>query len=135
MKKEIFDYSKGLSAPYWIQEIRTKKGKLVASFSVPIQLSFFVVFAITLVLMLTIFRPVVDFLYFFLRGVVYILYYYVPAKVAKWYSEYDVDGKPMLFFIRDWLRFMLDFGFNSKSIYQSERIDPVEEIEFEKVSL
>lgn len=133
--EEIYDYSKGLSAPYWIQEIRTKKGKLIASFSVPIQLSYFVVFALTVLLMVTILKPVMDFLYFFLRGAVYVLYYFVPAKVAKWYSEYDRDGKPMVYFLRDWFRYLFDFGLNKKSIYQFERVQEVDEIVFEKVSL
>ncbi|RRD31504.1 conjugal transfer protein [Streptococcus minor] len=134
-KEEIYDYSKGLSAPYWIQEIRTKKGKLIASFSVPIQLSYFVVFALVLLLMLTVFRPVMDFIYLFMRGAVYGLYYFVPAKLAKWYSTYDVDGKPMLYFIRDWFRYQLDFGLNKKSIYQSNRQHIVENVVFEKIKL
>ncbi|MGT2755422.1 conjugal transfer protein [Streptococcus ovis] len=133
--EEIFDYSEGLSAPYWIQEIRTKKGKLIASFSVPIQLSYFVVFIAVVLLLMTLFKPVIDFLHFFVKGAVYVLYYFVPNRIARWYSEYDVDGKPMLYFIRDWFFYMFDFGLNKKSIYQSDRVNKIEEIQFEKTQL
>ena len=42
MKEEkLYDYSKGLNAPYWIQEIKTKKGTRIWYFATPMQLSFF----------------------------------------------------------------------------------------------
>lgn len=43
-KEKFFDYSRGLNAPYWIQEIKTAKGKLIWYFSTPMQLSFFYCF-------------------------------------------------------------------------------------------
>lgn len=56
-KEKFFDYSRGLNAPYWIQEIKTAKGKLIWYFSTPMQLSFFIVFFVILVLLLTVFSP------------------------------------------------------------------------------
>ena len=42
--ERLYDYSKGLNAPYWIQEIKTKKGTRLWYFATPMQLSFFIVF-------------------------------------------------------------------------------------------
>ena len=53
MKEEkLYDYSKGLNAPYWIQEIKTKKGTRIWYFATPMQLSFFIVFILVFVGML-----------------------------------------------------------------------------------
>lgn len=133
--EEIFDYARGLSAPYWIQEIRTKKGKLLASFSVPVQLSYFVVFALVLIAMLTVLRPIMNLLYVVGRGLIYILYWYVPNKLAKLYSESDIDGKSMLHYTKDIFLFWIDFGLNRKSMYQGERVALPREIKFEKTQL
>lgn len=44
----LYDYGKGLNAPYWIQEIKTKKGTRIWYFATPMQLSFFIVFVVIL---------------------------------------------------------------------------------------
>ena len=46
--ERLYDYSKGLNAPYWIQEIKTKKGTRLWYFATPMQLSFFIVFTFVL---------------------------------------------------------------------------------------
>ena len=51
-EERLYDYSKGLNAPYWIQEIKTKKGTRLWYFATPMQLSFFIVFIIVFVAML-----------------------------------------------------------------------------------
>lgn len=43
-EEKYFDYSRGLNAPYWIQEIKTQKGKVIWYFSTPMKISYFVVF-------------------------------------------------------------------------------------------
>ena len=50
--ERLYDYSKGLNAPYWIQEIKTKKGTRLWYFATPMQLSFFIVFTFVFVAML-----------------------------------------------------------------------------------
>ncbi|MFR5847935.1 MAG: TcpE family conjugal transfer membrane protein [Streptococcus salivarius] len=47
-EERLYDYSKGLNAPYWIQEIKTKKGTRLWYFATPMQLSFFIVFTFVL---------------------------------------------------------------------------------------
>ena len=59
-EEKYFDYSRGLNAPYWIQEVKTAKGKVIWYFSTPMQLSFFIVFFIILVLMLTVCSPLMQ---------------------------------------------------------------------------
>ncbi|HEM3642590.1 MULTISPECIES: conjugal transfer protein [Streptococcus] len=132
-KEEIFDYSRGLNAPYWIQEIRTKKGTVLLSFSVPVQLSYFIVFILVLVSMFTVLRPIMDLLYFFTRGISYLLYFYVPNKLARLYSEHEIDGKSMLSYLRGVIRYMFDFGLNKKAIYQSKRVTVHRQFRFEKM--
>ena len=51
-EERLYDYSKGLNAPYWIQEIKTKKGTRLWYFATPMQLSFFIVFTFVFVAML-----------------------------------------------------------------------------------
>ncbi|MGC4431678.1 TcpE family conjugal transfer membrane protein, partial [Streptococcus suis] len=58
-KKDVFyDYSRGLNAPYWIQEIKTKKGTRIWYFATPMQVSFFVVFALVFVVMILGLSPI-----------------------------------------------------------------------------
>lgn len=133
-KEEIFDYSRGLNAPYWIQEIKTKKGTLI-SFPVPVQLSYFIVFALVLILMLTWLKPIMALLYFFFRGASLILYIYIPDRLGRMYSEHEIDGKSTLAYIRGVIRYMIDFGWNKKAIYQSGRVDRYREFRFEKIKL
>lgn len=133
-REEIFDYSRGLNAPYWIQEIRTKKGTVLMSFSVPVQLSYFIVFILVLVLMLTVFSPIMEIIYFFIRGISYLLYFFVPNKLARLYSEYEIDGKPMLAYLRGVIRYIVDFGLNKKAVYQSKRITVQRQFRFEKMN-
>ena len=40
-KEPLYDYARGLNAPYWIQEIKTQKGARIWYFATPMQLSFF----------------------------------------------------------------------------------------------
>ena len=89
-EERLYDYSKGLNAPYWIQEIKTKKGTRL---------------------------------------------WYLPYKLAKFYTEYEPHGKKMHVFIGDYLIYFWDFKLNKKAIYHEDRIESVKEIVFEKTNL
>lgn len=137
MNDFIYDYARGLNAPYWIQEIRvkTKHGeKTIWSFSVPIQLSYFVVGIITFILMMTVFSPVMAFLYR-ISSISLTLYWYLPTRLAKFYSEYEPQGKKMNVFLSDYIRYFFAFVLNKKVIYQESRIDTFEELVFEPTKL
>ena len=108
-EERLYDYSKGLNAPYWIQEIKTKKGTRLWFIFVPLA-------KIT-------------------HSISLLLYWYLPYKLAKFYTEYEPHGKKMHVFIGDYLIYFWDFKLNKKAIYHEDRIEPVEEIVFEKTNL
>ena len=64
-----------------------------------------------------------------------LLYWYLPYKLAKFYTEYEPHGKKMHVFIGDYLIYFWDFKLTKKAIYHEDRIEPVEEIVFEKTNL
>lgn len=134
----IYDYAKPLVAPYWIQElaVNTKKGRQVIwTFSVPMQLSYFVVFILSLLLM------VVPFWWFWLLlskvtfQCSWLLLVLIPNKLGRFYSEYEPQGKKMFMFLLDYVIFLWNFTFDKKMIYQGERQEKIDELVFEKTEL
>lgn len=136
MKEEkLYDYSKGLNAPYWIQEIKTKKGTRIWYFATPMQLSFFIVFILVFVGMLLFGRVILVPLAKMTHSISLLLYWYLPYKLAKFYTEYEPHGKKMHLFLSDYLMYLWDFKLNQKAIYQEDRIESIDEIVFEKTNL
>lgn len=133
--EKYFDYSRGINAPYWIQEIKTPKGKLIWYFSTPMQLSFFIVFFILLILLLTIFSPLMLFLNGVTHSISMLLYWFVPYRLSKFYTEYEPSGKKMHVYLWDYLVYLKDFKWNKKAIYQGERVDIIEQVIFEKTNI
>lgn len=134
-KEPLYDYGKGLNAPYWIQEIKTKKGTRIWYFATPMQLSFFIVFVLVLVFLLLLGAPILVPLAKLIHSISLLLYWYVPYKLAKFYTEYEPHGKKMHVFIWDYLSFFWEFKLNKKAIYQNGRQETVDEIVFEKTHL
>lgn len=134
-KEKFFDYSRGLNAPYWIQEIKTAKGKLIWYFSTPMQLSFFIVFFVILVLLLTVFSPLMMAFNSMTHSISMLLYWFVPYRLSKFYTEYEPQGKKMHVYLWDYLVYVKDFKLNRKAIYQGERVDVIDEIVFEKTEI
>ena len=134
MKDEkLYDYTKGLNAPYWIQEIKTKKGTRIWYFATPMQLSFFIVFIFVTMLLFGgfILVPLAK----ATHSISLILYWFIPYKLAKFYTEYEPHGKKMHHFLADYLIYCWDFKLNKKAIYHEDRIESIEEIVFEKTNL
>ena len=136
MKDEkLYDYAKGLNAPYLIQEIKTKKGTRIWYFATPMQLSFFIVFIFIFVTMLLFGGFILVPLAKATHSISLILYWFIPYKLAKFYTEYEPHGKKMHLFLADYLIYCWDFKLNKKAIYHEDRIEQVEEIVFEKTNL
>lgn len=136
MKEEkLYDYSKGLNAPYWIQEIKTKKGTRIWYFATPMQLSFFIVFILVFVGMLLFGGVILVPLAKMTHSISLLLYWYLPYKLAKFYTEYEPHGKKMHLFLSDYVMYLWDFKLNQKAIYQEARIESIDEIVFEKTNL
>jgi len=134
-EEKLYDYSKGLNAPYWIQEIKTKQGTRIWYFATPMQLSFFIVFIFIFVMMLLfggfILIPIAQ----FTHSISLLPYWYIPYKLAKFYTEYEHHGKKMHVFIGDYIIYLFDFKLNKNAIYHEDRINPINEIVFEKTNL
>ena len=113
MKKDFYDYSKGLNAPYWIQEIKTKRaldyGTLRHLCSCPFH-CFIIVFVAMLLFGGFIFVPLAK----ITHSISLLLYWYLPYKLAKFYTEYEPHGKKMHVFIGDYLIYFWDFKINKK---------------------
>ena len=99
------------------------------------QLSFFIVFIFIFVMMLLfggfILIPIAQ----FTHSISLLLYWYIPYKLAKFYTEYEPHGKKMHVFIGDYFIYLFDFKLNKKAIYHEDRINPINEIVFEKTNL
>ena len=120
-EERLYDYSKGLNAPYWIQEIKTKRaldyGTLRHLCSCPFH-CFIIVFVAMLLFGGFIFVPLAKSLTQFLSCSIGIF----PNKLAKFYTEYEPHGKedarlywrlPAVYF---W-----DFKINKKAIYHEDQ--------------
>ena len=136
-EERLYDYARGINAPYWIQEVKTQKGKRIWYFATPMQLSFFVVFALVLILMLTVLNSILLPLNKLTHTISLYPYWYIPYKLAKFYTEYEPQGKKMHVFLWDYICYLIDFRFNRKAIYHEDRMKMMdeEEIVFEKTDL
>lgn len=131
-EKKHFDYSPALNAPYWIQELKTTRGTVIWTFSMPMEISFFVVLIISLI----VFSRLWSFLA--ILGTFRILVVlFMPWWIAKKYVSLKIDGKKPLQYMLDAIRYMLDFGLNDKIIYQGILVDKEddENFVFEKMNL
>lgn len=133
----LYDYARGINAPYWIQEIKTRKGKRIWYFATPMQLSFFLVFILVFVFMVVALQPILNPINKLTHSISFCLYWFIPNKVARFYTEYEPQGKKMHIFIFDYLRYLIEFRLNNKAIYHEDRAEIIddEEIVFEKINL
>lgn len=127
-----YDYSAGLQAPFWLQEIRSPKGQLIWHFSTPYELSFFVVFFFSMIILIGISSQVnavlsIPTAFLILFNVL------VPYRLARFYCEFEPDGKRMHLFLVDTITYFFHFILDKRMIYQGERAEGFREIiDFEK---
>jgi hypothetical protein len=133
---QYHDYSIGLDMPFWIQEFRTPKGKLIWAFEAPREVSYFFVAALTFILMFIFLTPVLNMIGRYTMSMPIILYVIVPLRIARLYCEQTPDGKKAHQFIFGAFRFLKDFGVDHRAIYQGERRkETAPKIIFEKTQL
>ncbi|MCT0016756.1 conjugal transfer protein [Lactococcus lactis subsp. lactis] len=137
MNDEIYyDYSIGLDMPFWLQEIRTPKGKLIWAFETPIDISFFVVMILSFIFMMIFLTPLLNFIGKYTMSMPMVLYVIIPWRLGRMYCEFEPDGKKTHYFIFGALRFFRNFALNSRPIMQEERRDePMKKIIFEKTNI
>lgn len=126
-----YDYSRGLKAPYQLQVIRSPKGKLLWAFAQPIGLSYFLVYGLLFGLLLLV-GQVFTFPVIFQFNINLIILLFVPHKIAKWYTETEIDGKKGLVYVKDAVVYFKEFVVDNRCIYRFERIEKIDEIEFEE---
>ncbi|WP_348922168.1 conjugal transfer protein [Enterococcus rotai] len=128
---KYYDYSRGLKAPYQIQVIRSPKGKLLWAFSQPIGLSYFIVYLVFFISFLLL-GQLYTFPVFFDINVNLIILFFVPHKIARWYSETEIDGKKGLVYVMDVFSYIREFIVDNRCIYRFERVKEVEEFSFKR---
>lgn len=56
----------------------------------------------------------------------------VPHKVARWYSEAELDGKSTNLFLKDFIVYLKNFVMDQRPIIAFERVDQLEEFSFKR---
>ncbi|HGH4038978.1 TPA: TcpE family conjugal transfer membrane protein [Enterococcus faecium] len=126
-----YDYSRGLKAPYSIQVISSPKGKALWVFAQPLNMSY--------LLMLFFLLFVTGAFWYKVRipniagiNLNLLLMLSVPHKVARWYSEAELDGKSTNLFLKDFIVYLKNFVVDQRPIIAFERVDQLEEFSFKR---
>lgn len=128
---KYYDYSRGLKAPYSIQVISSPKGKALWVFAQPLNMSY--------LLMLFFLLFVTGVFWYKVRipniagiNLNLLLMLSVPYKVARWYSEAELDGKSTNLFLKDFIVYLKNFVVDQRPIIAFERVDQLEEFSFKR---
>ncbi|BBM13521.1 conjugal transfer protein [Enterococcus mundtii] len=128
---KYYDYSRGLRAPYSLQVIRSPKGKVVWVFAQPLNLSYVLMLFFWLII-IGIFWMNVSLPTIFGIDLNLLVMLYLPNKIARWYSETELDGKSANLFLKDFFIYLLNFVFDQRPIIAFERVKELEEISFKR---
>ncbi|MGH1867288.1 conjugal transfer protein [Enterococcus durans] len=128
---KYYDYSRGLKAPYSLQVIRSPKGKVVWVFAQPLNLSYVLMLFFWLII-IGIFWMNVSLPTIFGIDLNLLVMLYLPNKIARWYSETELDGKSANLFLKDFFIYLLNFVFDQRPIIAFERVKELEEISFKR---
>lgn len=128
---KYYDYARGLKAPYSIQVISSPKGKALWVFAQPLNMSY--------LLMLFFLLFVTGVFWYKVRipniagiNLNLLLMLSVPHKVARWYSEAELDGKSTNLFLKDFIVYLKNFVVDQRPIVAFERVDQLEEFSFKR---
>jgi hypothetical protein len=135
MNEKHYDYATGLQAPLWIQEIRSPKGHLIWHFSTPFELSFFIVFFLTLIVTTWVSLQVGNVINIPTAFTI-LINFFIPYRLARLYCEFEPDGKRMHLFLVDIVTYFFNFILDKRMVYQGIRTNNCyETIIFEKTML
>lgn len=128
---KYYDYARGLKAPYSIQVISSPKGKALWVFAQPLNMSY--------LLMLFFLLFVTGVFWYKVRipniagiNLNLLLMLSVPHKVARWYSEAELDGKSTNLFLKDFIVYLKNFVVDQRPIIAFKRVDQLEEFSFKR---
>ncbi|WYJ90251.1 hypothetical protein A5888_002007 [Enterococcus sp. 9E7_DIV0242] len=129
-KKGLYNYKKALLLPFMIQ-------KLWRGFTLenPIELTKIIVFGGTLVLLFTVFRPLM-WLLGLVKGLSFAGYLLIPIGAVMLWEQVEPDGLKIPVYVIDYLFYMINFKIRKRVINQNETVRNVEElVVFEKIQI
>lgn len=128
-RKNLYNYKKALNVPYMVQKL-TKKFSLEN----PIKVTKIAVFALTLLSLFTIFKPLMIMLRV-IPGLDLACYALIPISVTMMYDSVEPDGLKIYHYLWDSASYILQYKLIPKRIYQDKkyRAEVDEKIQFEKM--
>ncbi|MGL4695252.1 TcpE family conjugal transfer membrane protein [Enterococcus larvae] len=127
-EKKLYNYKKALLLPFMIQ-------KLWRGFTLenPVELTKILVFGGVLLLLLTVFRPIM-WLLGMIPGLKFAGYLLIPTGAVLLWEQVEPDGLKIPIYAADYLFYMINFKIGNKVICQNETISQVEGlVVFEKI--
>lgn len=107
--KRLYSYKQALSQPYWIQKINDE-----FSLKQPIKFSRVVYFVFLFGLFWLVFEKLISFISYGLRGMLITL---ISVNLSAFLSDVVIDGKSVIFYLKDYLLFYVSYGSRADKIY------------------
>lgn len=124
--KHLYSYKQALSQPYWIQKVNDR-----FSLKSPIKFSRLVYFVVLYGICWFVLAKLLGFTAFGFRGML--------SVVFSWYfsmllSDLVIDGKPLVFYLRDYLLFYFKYGIRADRVVinKGQVYDKVSIIKYQK---
>lgn len=112
--KKLYSYKRALNQPYWIQRLNDR-----LSLDAPIKFSLLVYFLLVFALLYALLDVLFKSFPFGLKGMFASMVAFYAARIL---SDLVVDGKALIFYIIDYLKFYVMYGLKSDRIYINKGI-------------
>ncbi len=112
--KKLYSYKRALNQPYWIQRLNDR-----LSLDAPIKFSLLVYFLLVFALLYVLLDILFKSFPFGLKGMFASMVAFYAARIL---SDLVVDGKALIFYIIDYLKFYVMYGLKSDRIYINKGI-------------
>ena len=112
--KKLYSYKRALNQPYWIQRLNDR-----LSLDAPIKFSLLVYFLLVFALLYVLLDVLFKSFPFGLKGMFVSMAAFYAARIL---SDLVVDGKALIFYIIDYLKFYVMYGLKSDRIYINKGI-------------
>lgn len=112
--KKLYSYKRALNQPYWIQRLNDR-----LSLDAPIKFSLLVYFLLVFALLYVLLDVLFKSFPFGLKGMFASMAAFYAARIL---SDLVVDGKALIFYIIDYLKFYVMYGLKSDRIYINKGI-------------
>lgn len=112
--KKLYSYKRALNQPYWIQRLNDR-----LSLDAPIKFSLIVYFLLVFALLYVLLDVLFKSFPFGPKGMFASMVAFYAARIL---SDLVVDGKALIFYIIDYLKFYVMYGLKSDRIYINKGI-------------